>query len=71
MNIFGRKIKQYLLDNDLKQQYIVDKVGLSKNAVSQLLNRDNISLDKMLMIANALDCELKIELVPIDKKDKS
>lgn len=68
MNLFGKVVKQYLLDNDLQQQLITDKCGISKGAVSQLLNRDNISLAKMVLIANALDCDLHISLTPKEKK---
>lgn len=67
MNQFALQVREYLLKNNLKQKTIVDKLGLSKNAVSQALSRDNISLDKMLLIAEALDCDLKIELVPKKK----
>ncbi len=64
MNNFGYVVKQYLLDNNLKQQLISDNSGISKGAISQLLNRDNISLDKMLLIADALDCDVEITLKP-------
>lgn len=64
MNIFGRIVKQYLLDNDIKQQEIVDKMNVAKNTVSQSLNRPNVTLDTMLKIADALDCDLEIKLVP-------
>ena len=64
MNNFGYTVKKHLLDNGLKQQIISDKCDLSKGAVSQLLNRDNISLDKMIMISEALDCDLEITLKP-------
>lgn len=68
MNVFGLRVKQYLLENNLKQQQIVERLGLSKNAISQALNRDNISLDKMQEISNALDCDLIIELKPRQKQ---
>lgn len=64
MNIFGRIVKQYLLDNDIRQQEIVDKMNVAKNTVSQSLNRPNVTLDTMLKIADALDCDLEIKLVP-------
>ena len=64
MNQFGYIVKEYLLKQNLKQQLITDKLGTSKGAVSQLLNRDNISLDKMQAIAEALNCDLKITLEP-------
>ncbi len=68
MNQFSLQVKEYLLRNNLKQKDIVEKLGLSKNAVSQSLNRDNISLDKMILIADALDCDLEIKLVPRDAR---
>ncbi len=64
MNQFSLQVKEYLLKNNLKQKDIVNKLGLSKNAISQALTRDNISLDKMLLIADALNCDLEITLKP-------
>lgn len=64
MNAFGYVVKKYLLDNNLKQNDIVENSTMTKANVSQLINRDNISLDKMLLIADALDCDLEIKLVP-------
>lgn len=68
MNQFSLQVKEYLLRNNLKQKDIVEKLGLSKNAISQSLNRDNISLDKMILIADALGCDLEIKLVPRDAR---
>lgn len=68
MNIFGRVVKQYLLDNDIKQQEIVDKMNVAKNTISQSLNRSNVTLDTMLRVANALNCDLEIKLIPKSKK---
>ncbi len=70
MNQFGLQIKEYLLKNNLKQQIIADKLGLSKNAVSQALSRDNISLDKMELIADAINCDVVISVIPrLDKSE--
>mgnify|MGYP001635684034 CR=1 FL=1 len=72
MNDFGYVVKEYLLKNNLKQQIITDNSGVSKGAISQLLNRNNISLDKMKMIATALNCELEITLKPnLDKSENT
>ena len=68
MNQFSLQVKEYLLRNNLKQKDIVEKLGLSKNAISQSLNRDNIPLDKMILIADALDCDLEVRLVPRDTR---
>ena len=64
MNIFGNMVKKMLIDVNLTQKQLADKMQMSPNGFNSLLNRDNISLDKMQAIADALDCELVIELKP-------
>ena len=64
MNLFGYTVKKYLLEHNLKQTDIVQNSDMSKATVSKLLTRDNLSLDKMLEIADALNCDLEIKLVP-------
>lgn len=61
------QIKHYMLDNNVKQKDIVDKTGLSKQTISNLLNgrNKNMTLDTLFMLLNALDCNLSISL---DKK---
>lgn len=68
MNVFGNVVKHFLVDNNLQQGDIAQKANITNANVSQLLNRSNISLDKMILISEALDCELKIELVPKNQK---
>ena len=64
--MFGEVVKEKLKEKGLKQQFLADTLSIDKSAVSHLLNRDNISLDKMQAIARALNCRLIIDLVPID-----
>lgn len=68
MNIFGYTVKKYLLDNDLHQNDIVQNSDMTKQNVSKILKRDNISLDTMIKIADALNCDLEIKLVSKSKK---
>lgn len=67
MNVYGNLVKKYCIDNQITQQRIAEKMNCNQSAVANLLNRDNISLDKMQAIADALDCELVIELKPKTK----
>ena len=67
MNIYGNIVKKMLIDKNKTQQQIAEKLGVTNKAISALLNRDNISLDIMQAIADALDCELVIELKPKTK----
>ena len=67
MSIYGNMIKKILIDKNVTQTEIAHRLNMSVSGFNSLLNRDNISLDKMLLIADALDCDLKIELVPKEK----
>lgn len=67
MNAFGQIAKEYIKENKIHQIKIAEKMGIKESGFSLLLSRDNISLDKMQAIANALDCELVIELKPKTK----
>ncbi len=67
MSIYGNMIKKILIDKNVTQTEIAHRLNMSVSGFNSLLNRDNISLDKMLLIADALNCELKIELVPKGK----
>lgn len=64
------QIKHYMLDNKLKQKDIVVATGLSKQTISNLLNgrSQNMTLDTLFMLLNALDCNLSISL---NKKDNT
>lgn len=64
MNYFGKIVKNYLTENKITQRTIANNLQVGENTVSNLLNRNNISLDKMLMIAEAINCDLEIKLVP-------
>ena len=49
MNIFGNIVKHFLVDNNLQQNDIAKNANITKANVSQLLNRDNISLVEPLI----------------------
>lgn len=68
MNDFGRTVKCYLAEYNIKQKSISQNLGVTEGAISQLINADNISLDKMQMIAEGLNCDLTITLSPKDNQ---
>ena len=67
MNDFGRAVKHYLTEYDVKQKSISQNLGVTEGAISLLINAENISLDKMQMIAKGLNCDLEIILKPQTK----
>lgn len=72
MNTFGKIFKIYILQNDIKQKDVAKLIGISENGLSNALKRDNVGLQQMERIAEALDCDLEINLKPRNKTiDKS
>lgn len=67
MNIFGNKVKKMLIDKGMTQKEVAEKMNISLTGFSGLINRDTVQLNKMQAIADALDCELMIELKPKTK----
>ena len=61
-----KQIKHIMLDKDIKQTDIVIKTGQNKGTISNLLNckSKNITLDTLLMLCNAIDCQLEINIKP-------
>ncbi|MBQ9947299.1 MAG: helix-turn-helix transcriptional regulator [Oscillospiraceae bacterium] len=64
MAIFGNMVKKILIDKGMSQKELASLCGISANNLNNILNRDNVTLDKMKQISEALDCELTIELKP-------
>ena len=67
MNDFGRAVKHYLTEYDVKQKSISQNLGVTEGAISQLMKAKNRSLDKMQMIAKGLNSDLEIILKPQTK----
>lgn len=60
-----KQIKHIMIDNDIRQSDIVARTGQSKGTISNLLNckSKNITLDTLLMLCNAIDCQLDINII--------
>ena len=59
-----KQIKKVMIDKDITQQVLSDRLGKSKQAVSNLFRQDNISLNTLNDLVNACDCDLIIDIVP-------
>lgn len=60
-----KQIKHIMLDKDIKQVDLVEKTGLAKGTISNLLNckSKNITLDTLVMLCNACSCKLDINII--------
>ena len=57
-------IRHIMLDKDIRQKDICIATGLSKQAVSNLLNNrtENITLDTLNKLCKAVGCKLSIDI---------
>ncbi len=67
MNKFSLLYKTYLYEKNIKQLDVAQKLGITGASISKTLKGDNITLDQMVKLADAVDCDLEIKLVPREK----
>ena len=65
-------IRHIMIDYDIKNNDLIDKLGMTKQTVSNLLSPTyrpdaSITIDTLVSICDALDCDMTIS---IDKRDK-
>ena len=64
-------ISHIMLDNDIRQKDISNATGWSKQTVSNLLacRRDNVNIDTLARLCDAIDCDLIIDIQPRTGED--
>ena len=60
-----RQIEHIKVDYDISNKDIARRTGKSKQTISNLLNGQskNVTLDTLLRLCNAVDCDLVIDIV--------
>ncbi len=66
ISIIQKQIKHIMIDSDIQQQEIADKMHKSKQAINKLLkdNNSNYTLNTLYQLCNALNCDLHIDIIP-------
>ena len=59
----SKEIKKILIDEELTQSELAEKLGTSQQNINAKLKRDNFSNKEMQEIANTLGYDLKIEFI--------
>ena len=67
-----KAIRHIMIDFDIKNAQIIEKLGSTKQTVSNTLNPDyrpdsSMTIDTLVMLCNAIDCDVSIEILPRDK----
>lgn len=56
-------IKKVLIDKNVKQVELAEKLNISRASLGGLISRNKMGVDKLEDIATALNCELKISFI--------
>lgn len=56
----SKMIQHIALDKGIKHKEIANKIGISPNAMSRIINSEPKKIDTLIEIAGALDCDVEI-----------
>ena len=67
-------IKHIMIDENLKNSDVIEKLGMSKQTVSNLLNPNyrpntSIQIDSLCKIVDAIGYKLELHFVPVHNKE--
>ena len=74
MEVSYKGLWKLLIDKDLKKKDLVTKAGISQSSVAKMSRGETISLDILLKICEALECNIGdlVDAVPSkDEQDES
>lgn len=64
--MFQKLVKKRMVDLDLNQEKLAAMIGRSRQTLSTALKNDNLKEKDMRKIADAMNCDLIIDLRPRD-----
>lgn len=70
MEVSYKKLWKMLIDKDMKKKDLHAKAGISWASVTKLSKGETVSMDVLIKVCKALDCDIGdiVELIP--KEDK-
>ena len=70
MEVSYKKLWKILIDKDMKKKDLQAKAGISWASVTKLSKGETVSMDVLIKVCKALDCDICdiVELIP--KEDK-
>ncbi len=60
------KIKTIITEKEIRKKDLAQKLNLSQSALTSRLNQDNISIEALLEICNALNIDMNISFINKD-----
>ena len=69
MSVSYKKLFKLLIDRDMKKKNLKELAGIGNSTMTKLANNENVTVEIMAKICNALDCKMDdvIEVLPDDE----
>lgn len=70
MRVIYKKLWKLLIDRDMKKKDLQKAAGLSSTTITKLSNHENVSMDVLIKICIALNCDIGdiLEIIPNESK---
>ena len=62
--MMAKEINKMMIDKDIKKRELAERCGWTSSNLYNKMYRDDFRESDLALIAEALDCDLKIEFVP-------
>ena len=72
MDVSYNKLFKLLIDKELKKTEFAKKVGISASTMAKLSRNETVSMDIMIRICRALDCNIEdvMDILPETREKK-
>ena len=70
MSVSYNKLWKLLIDKNMKKKELSKAAGISNSLIAKLGKNENVTVDVLVRICNALECNIDdiVELIPEDKQ---
>lgn len=62
-------INKVLIDKELKKVDIANKLNIPRQRVTNILNKKNISINDIIYLLNAINCDLYVDIIDNESSD--
>lgn len=72
MEVSYKKLWKLLIDKDMKKKDLLEKAGISWTSITKLSKGEKVSMDVLMKICKALDCNIGdiMDLIPEESKSE-
>ena len=65
-----KELKKLVIDSGMTQKEVAEKMEVKPQQYTNIVNKENLAFRDVKRIAIACGCELRVEFVPVQSKEK-